>query len=178
MVRFSPASPENRRIKHLPQSLPHLPVIHRFCATVAVTPLQEAQMFRRCRPEGAPLDIQMQRMWCLKVKHNIGSHRAVHSRGIARWSFPRYLGLFQCSQRICCSLNVFTQANPTREKLSCLHWNLDKKNTGRKDRQTHITRLRRGTSIRCHFQFFSLELILFQRSSALRVNVKLLILLL
>jgi len=26
-------------------------------------------MFRRCRPEGAPLDIQMLRMWSLKVKH-------------------------------------------------------------------------------------------------------------
>lgn len=35
-----------------------------------------------------------------------------------------------------------------------------------------------GTLICCHFQFFSLELILFEHNSVLRVNVKLLILLL
>lgn len=91
--------------------------------------------------------------------------------------FPRYLDLFQCLPHACCSLNVFTQANPTWKKLSCLQWNLDK-NTCGKETNTHKAGWLSGTLICCPFQFFSLELILFEHNSAPSVNAKLLILLL
>lgn len=137
------------------QSLPCLLIIHWFLLVLQYFPLKkkEKQNFQPNWPNEASL-IYAYYIWAFKTKHLriilklsfAWCQLALCSEFIQHclifiylvhcicWStvefpgcFLRYLDSFQCLQHICCSLNVFTQANPTRKKLSCLQWNLDKK---------------------------------------------------